>query len=103
MPASPGQLGYAAAEATQVRWSEGQRYSPAAQTPQPVPFVMVQEPPSAPGQSENSPRHSAYDGNFAEGEDEDDDDEEDGDEASEDAGRAATAARQPSFMWNASG
>jgi len=64
---------------------------------------MVQEPPSAPGQSENSPRHSAYDGDDAEGEDEDDDDEEDGDEASEDAGRAATAARHPSFMWNASG
>ena len=88
MPARPGQAGYAAAEATQVRWSEGQRYSPAAQTPQPVPFVIVQEPPAAPGQSENSPRHSAYDG---------DDDDNDEDEASEGAGRAATAARHTSL------
>ena len=54
VPRMCGQRAYAAAPSTQVRWSDGHRYWPAAQRPQPLPLVSVQEPS---GHSENSPRH----------------------------------------------
>ena len=51
----PGQLAYAAAVGTQVRWSDGQRYSPGLQCPQ----RPIEQSLLGGGHSENSPTHAA--------------------------------------------